>query len=126
MNKLEKVEANAIAVKSVETHKQREKFMGKFKILEKYKPEESNKFGFNTKPQKEALDLQNKTFDEIRIGKQTLLLVKRKNISEIERGIMLSEKREKARLKKEKMNFYVLDCEMTGKKKPEPVSIAAC
>ena len=44
----------------------------------------------------------------------------------MDRQLNLSLQREQARLKKYKKNFYVLDCETTQLKKPEPICIAAC
>ena len=90
------------------------------------KKEDNASFGLLPKSSKDALELQRTSFDQIRLGKQSKLPVKKVNKTEIERGIKLSIDREKARLKKEKMHFYVLDCETTGKQKPEPIVIAAC
>ena len=42
--------------------------------------------------------------------------------SAVEREAITKE----ARMKKQKQNFYVIDCETTQIKKPEPICIAVC
>ena len=55
-----------------------------------------------------------------------MLQVKRINLSELKRQAILSVNREKRDMLKQKNHFYVIDCETTGTKRPEPIYIAGC
>ena len=69
MEKFEKMDVKTIGRETLEKFNKRKRFMNKFKQKEKDKPEENKNFSLKPKPSKEALTLQEKTFDNIRQGK---------------------------------------------------------
>ena len=69
MEKFEKMEAKTIGRETLEKFNKRKRFMDRFIMKEKEKPEENKNFGLQPKPSKEALTLQEKSFNNIRLGK---------------------------------------------------------
>ena len=96
-----------------------------FKVKKTSKATAHEKFGLRPPEPKEITALKDETLEAIRKGKQSRLPVKRFNVSERKRQLEQSAIKEKQRETKDKNHFYVIDFETTGKKKPEPICVAA-
>ena len=95
--------------------------MDNFTLQKRTKLEDNRQFDLKPKPSKEADDFQDAAIEAIHNEKQSILPIKMVNKSELERKFKASIAREKANMVREKNHFYVLDCETSRKKNPQPV-----
>ena len=124
MQKLEEIEAFTIGKKTKEVFNKRKTFNDSFAVQMRTKPEKNEKFGLKPGLSKEGQALQDEALEAIRKGKQSILPVKKVNVSELDRQLKQSAIKEKTRMTNEKNHFYVLDFETTDTRKPEPICLA--
>ena len=124
-DKIDTLETFSIGQRALETFNNRKKLNSLFKGQNTCKANSKEKFGLKPPESKEIIALKDETVEAIRKGKQSRLPVKRFNVSERKRQLEESEIKERKKQEKEKNHFYVIDFETTGKKKPEPICVAA-